>query len=124
MFEGTLFEFKHGMSLTGTIAPVLAQLCAYLRLFYMKGVYKGARTPLPLRVAVCTERAAACVPIKTLAPFFMDDHYDWKRAASNPDPALIKALQVVAVPVYAMNDAAQVRVFLDAAEPTARLSSS
>jgi hypothetical protein len=118
LFQGTLFEFKHGMSLVGTIAPVLAQLCAYLRLFYMKGVYKGTSYPLPLRVAVCTEQASACVPIKTLAPFFMDDHYDWKRAASNPDPVLIKALQAVAVPVYAMDDAAQIHVFLDALRAT------
>src|SRR5208282_5765261 len=58
LFQGTLFEFKHGMSLGSTIAPVLAQLCAYLRLFYTKGVYKGTAYPLPMRVAVCTEQAA------------------------------------------------------------------
>jgi hypothetical protein len=115
LFEGTLFEFKHQVSLQGHgLSAVLAQLCAYLRLFYTKGVYKKVVYPLPLRVAACSEKDIVCVPIKTLAPFFMNDAFDWTRPANNPDPKLIAALHSVESPVYSTRDASQVEVFLGA----------
>lgn len=84
---GTLWEFKHGL-VANNCHLVLAQACYYLQRIRTLGVYKGTHYPMPKRV-VCADEEAVCVMDAADLDPFTHENYDWSRAASSPDPALV-----------------------------------
>jgi len=113
----TLFEFKHDIKMEARDGfKVMAQGCYYLRLIWRKGVYKGEKYTLPLRLAVCDRNEAAVISVQELLPLFSSDDYDWSRPASSPDPKLVSAVkELVKRPVvFRMSAAEQVAAFRDA----------
>jgi hypothetical protein len=111
--DGTLFEFKLDVRLVeGDWRRVLAQLCYYVRQLRQVGVYKGTMYPVPSRVAGCDRNEAFILDIGHLRPYVIDERYDWRRAASSPDPALVEALREKRPMVYDMTQTEDVEVFL------------
>lgn len=112
----TLYEFKYDLKLDkGAGFTAIAQGCYYLRRIWTSGVHKGLRYTLPTRLVVGDTNEAIVLPVEELKPLFTNDKFDWTRAPSSPDPALVHATRdLVKKPVvFKMDKEEQIKTFLD-----------
>jgi len=118
VFLETLYESKEVLRPNDS-AAVLAQICYYLRLFKLIGVYKDRLHPMPLRVAGIAKNAAFVTEVCSLDRHFSSNEYDWTRPPSSPDPKLVKALASERVFIHDMSKAEGVQAFLEALKAAA-----
>jgi len=89
--ENILWEFKLNKNFKniGNMSAVIAQTMYYAR--FLK--YGRTDKPLPRHILAIDKNEAFIFETATYKPYYTNDKYDWDRAASCPDPALVEAIK-------------------------------
>ena len=88
--QQVLFEFKHDKNFENlkALATILAQTLYYIR----RLKYEDVDKTIPPYLCLADKNEAALTDTNNWKTYYSNDAYDWKRAASNPDPMLVDHL--------------------------------